>query len=319
MAIQARPGGDDRHVLRLTYGTLRWLLVLLPAVLFVVTMLNAVATRELEESISAYYGGPVRDVFVGVLVAVAACLVAYQGSTTFEDYNLNGAGFYAVFVALVPAELETILADLRRAALLAPEGVTPEEYVWGLRFALTAVAALSALLLLHELRSTTRVRRLVRQDRTTRVFVAVTAGTLAAFLALALWQLWARPASEVTLGGLNLGGWPVVGEVRVSIHDLAAIFLVCALAVVVWSHAWPHLVARAEDEPPTAGDMARRRSYQLIFWLMVAGPLVAATMARLLAPGHFVIFLEWWEIGLFCVFWVLETRRATAPGATARA
>ena len=56
------------------------------------TALTAWQQGELERSISAYYGGPVRDIFVGALFAIAACLVAYQGVGLLEDYALNGAG-----------------------------------------------------------------------------------------------------------------------------------------------------------------------------------------------------------------------------------
>ncbi|MFX0540027.1 hypothetical protein ACQBAT_05210 [Ornithinimicrobium sp. Y1847] len=300
---------DDQTMLRITYSNLRWMLVLLPAVLFVVTILPAIYTGSLETSISAYYGGPVRDVFVGVLVAVAVVLVAYQGSTTFEDYNLNGAGFYAVFVAFVPAGLDRILDDLRQAALLSPDGVGPVEFVWSLRFSLTTVVLLCGLLVGLEIRRTERVRTLVRGDRVTLFFVLLTGGTLLAFLALAMWQLWVPPAHEVRLGGIELSGLPLIGDLQLTIHDLAAIFLISALAVVVWSHAWPHAVARSAGEQLDPDEMARRRGYQVIFALMLAGPLVSWAVARAFAPGHFVIFLEWWEIGLFCIFWVLETRR----------
>src|SRR5262245_50613734 len=93
---------------RLTYQTLRWLMVALALLLFVVTVATAALTNTWPTSISAYYAGPVRDVFVGVLFAVAACLVAYRGSTPVEDFALNAAGFYALFVALVPTNLAEI-------------------------------------------------------------------------------------------------------------------------------------------------------------------------------------------------------------------
>ena len=301
----------DQEVMRLTYGSLRWLLVLLPAVLFVVSVGTAVVQGSLETSISAYYGGPVRDVFVGVLVAVAVLLVAYQGRTTMEDYNLNGAGFYAIFVALVPTGLEGILEDLRRSDGLSPEGVSPDELVWSLRISLTVVLALCLWLLLQELRATERMRRLVTGDRVALVFVAITGGTLLAFLGLAMWQLWVPPADEVTMGGIALSGLPVVGDAQVRIHDLAAIFLICALAVAVWSHAWPRAAARRSGEEVEPEDLSDLAGYRVIFVLMLVGPLVAWGIAEVFAPGRLVIFLEWWEIGLFCVFWVLETRRRT--------
>lgn len=304
---------DQRsEVLRLTYSTLRWLLVLLPAVLFVVSIGTAVVQGHLETSISAYYGGPVRDVFVGVLIAVAVLLLAYQGATTMEDYNLNGAGFYAIFVALVPTGLEGILADLRAGPTLSPAGVTAAELVWSLRISLTVVLVLCAWLVLQELRATERMKRLVTGDRISLLFVLVTFGTLLTFLALAMWQLWVPPVEEVTMGGLELSGLPVVGELQVTIHELAAIFLISALAVAVWSHAWPRTAARRSDEALEPHELADLTGYRVIFVLMLLGPLVAWAIARAFAPGHLVIFLEWWEIALFCVFWVLETRRQGA-------
>ena len=300
---------DEDEVRRLTYGSLRWLLVLLPAVLFVVSLGTAVVQGSLETSISAYYGGPVRDVFVGVLIAVAVLLVAYQGSTTMEDYNLNGAGFYAIFVALVPTGLEGILEDLRRADGLSPGGVSPAELVWSLRISLTVVLVLCLWLLVQELRATERMRQLVTGDRIALIFVAITGGTLLAFLALAMWQLWVPPADEVTMGGIVLTGLPVVGDLQVRIHDLAAIFLICALAVAVWSHAWPRTAARRSGEQVQAHELVDLTGYRVIFVLMVLGPVLAWAAAAAFAPGRTVILLEWWEIGLFCLFWVLETRR----------
>lgn len=306
-------GKDERtEVLRLTYRTLRWLLVLLPLVLFVVTIATAVVQGSLETSISGYYGGPVRDVFVGVLVGVAVLLVAYRGATSFEDYNLDGAGFYAVFVALLPAGLDEMLAELHSGMALSPEGVGATELVWSLRISLTVVLALCLWMVVQELRSTERVRELVGTDPISLGFVLVTAGTLLAFLALAMWQLWLPPADEVTMGGISLSGLPLVGDVQVTIHDLAAIFLICALAVAVWSHGWPQVAARRSDEPVQPHQLSDVVGYRVIFALMLLGPVAAWAIAQAFAPGHLVIFLEWWEIALFCVFWALETRRQGA-------
>lgn len=299
---------DETH--RLTYSSLRWLLALLPGVLFVVTVATAIVQGHLEGSISAYYGGPVRDVFVGVLLAVAVLLVAYQGATTLEDYNFNGAGFYAAFVALVPTGLVENLAGLRAGLELSPEGVTPGEYVWALRFSLTVVVLLGVALLVHELRSTRRLRRLLQGDRVVLAFVAVTFATLVAFMGLAMWQLWVPPADQVTMEGLAalplLRDLPIVGSW--GIHDLAAVFFICALALGVWSHAWPRTAARG-GEPVEEVALRGLAAYRAIFVLMVAGPLIAWAVSEALASGSLVILLEWWEIALFCIFWVLETRR----------
>ena len=135
------------EITRITYDYVRWLLVCLPALLFVVTTLTALQQGELERSISAYYGGPVRDIFVGALFAIAACLVAYQGVGLLEDYALNGAGFYAVFVALVPTGFGELMDELQRNP--TPDGVSPADHVWFLRIALTSVLVLCLVLVVR--------------------------------------------------------------------------------------------------------------------------------------------------------------------------
>jgi hypothetical protein len=297
----AQPLEEQTDVPRVTYLYLRWLMVLLPAMLLVVTVCTALLQGKLESSISAYYGGPVRDVFVGVMFGTAACMVAYRGYSLLEHYTLNGAGFYAVFVALVPFNLDKVLIALRENS--TPDGVTPADYVWFLRTALTTVLVLFVSLVSIELKNSNRLRGLWRSGFWNRFFVAVTTVLLLSFLLLAMVQLWGPDPDDVTMHGISLGSWSV------SIHLLAATLLIAALAVAVWCHAYPALVAAAEgggDIPPTVPNI--QRSYKVIFLLMAAGPVVAA-LVRVVTREHTVIFLEWWEIVLFCVFWILETQR----------
>ena len=309
---------------RLTYASLRWLLALLPAVLFIVTVGTAIVQGHLEGSISAYYGGPVRDVFVGVLIAEAALLVAYQGSTALEDYNFNGAGFYAVLVALIPTGLEDSLAALKAGLELSPGGTTPAELIWSLRFSITVFVIVAVALVVREVRSTKRLQRLLSADRVTVTFVTLTLVTLLAFQGLVMWQLWAPPPGDVTMDGLR--SVPLIRDIafvgRLRIHDLAAIFFITALAVGVWCHAWPRKAAVDAHEQGAltrqATGTAWTLAYRVIFLAMVAGPLAAWALSALLAPGRFVILLEWWEIALFTAFWVTETvrqarHRVTAP------
>lgn len=308
---------NQQETYRLTYANLRWLLALLPAVLFITTVGTAIVQGHLEGSISAYYGGPVRDVFVGVLIAEAALLVAYQGATLAEDYNFNGAGFYAVFVALIPTGLTDNLEALRAGLELSPEGVTPAQYIWSLRISLTVVVLLSAWLLMRELRRRRQLRDLLRGDWWAIAFIVVTFGTLVGVQGLAMWQLWAPPAAEVTMGGLSsvplLNQIPYLGQLR--IHDLSAIFFMCALALGVAAHAWPQWAARNREAlPHTATEDLS--VYRVIFILMALGPLLAWLVAALFLPGTMVILLEWWEIFLFCLFWVMETRRQERLGRT---
>lgn len=293
---------QQARIARITYQYLRWLLICVATLLFVVTTLTAIHLHELEGSISAYYGGPVRDVFVGALFAIAVCLVAYQGADLLEDYALNGAGFYAVFVALVPTGFAELMSELQRNP--TPDGFTPADHVWSLRIALTSVLVLCGVLVVREI-ATGNMRRLLTLDVTSSLanvvnksFLLLTAVMLVGFLALAMWQLWGRPAAEVRMEGIALG------PVHLAIHDLAAIFLITSLAVAVLTNTWPLFALR--DLWPSG-----RFFYLVIFVLMSVGILVPVLVSRIFAPDHVVIFIEWWEIALFAVFWGLETRRVS--------
>lgn len=60
----------------------------------------------LKESLSAYYYTGMRDLFVGLLVAIGACLYLYKGFSTSENVALNLAGIFVVGVALFPTEVD---------------------------------------------------------------------------------------------------------------------------------------------------------------------------------------------------------------------
>jgi hypothetical protein len=281
-------------------------MVLLPVVLLAVTLLTALRQGELESSISAYYGGPVRDVFVGVMIATAACLVAYQGTSLIEDYTLNGAGFYAVFVAFVPSGLAGTLKELKTKP--TPDGVTATDHIWSLRWALTTVLCLCGLLLYKEVTKSRRLGKLWGSGTWNQGFVGLTAALLLGFLSLAMVQLWGRPADDVTMNGVGLGPLANVGLERLRIHDLAAILLIGSLAIAVWSHAWPRAVAQKGEVVPQS-DLDASKGYKGILAAMLLGPVLVVGIMSAASPDHRVIALEWWEIGLFGVFWFLETRR----------
>ena len=134
-----------------------------------------------------------------------------------------------------------------------------------------------------------------RQDRSTTTKLLAAADRAAARLGRDA-DYWLRPAAEVRMEGIPLG------PVLLSIHDLAAIFMIASLAVAVLTNTWPFFVFR--DLWPSG-----RFFYGVIFLLMSIGIAVPLLVARIFAPDHKVIFIEWWEIALFAIFWGLETRR----------
>ena len=115
----------ERGVALETYRHLRMILIALPALMLVASIGMFLTQRSIQGSISAYYTGPLRDVFVGMLVGLAACLVAYRGAP-LEDYALNMAGFYALFVAFVPlpAHLDALQGEAYDAAVAGIRLVT---------------------------------------------------------------------------------------------------------------------------------------------------------------------------------------------------
>ena len=288
---------------RLTHRTLRWVMVVLILMLLVATTWPAVVSLQSETSISAYYGTPARDVFVGVLFALAAGLVSYRGATPVEDFALNAAGFYAVFVAVVPTNLSEILADLPNQS-----GTAVDEYVLSLR--LTVVLLVVACLVLgwFELARFRRRPDLWDSGPRSKTFVVVSGVLLGGFLALALWQLFSPATpSAVSMSGIQ------AGALSLRIHDLAAILLISSLAAAVWSQAFP------ESTPEWADPGLRRnkpasdrlvRIYRLVFWLMTVGAAaLAALVVALFESEHAIILIEWWVIFLFMGFWISETRR----------
>ncbi|WP_104182129.1 hypothetical protein [Arthrobacter sp. B0490] len=318
---------DDFEDLPLTYDVLRWMMIGLPALLLTVTVFHALRTGSFEGSISAYYGGPVRDVFVGVIIATAACMVAYRGWFALEDFALNVAGFFAVFVALVPDGLGTIMGDLRdrEAALVAltadsalagelaaelenaRPAFTAEEYGWSLRVALTAVLLLCGWLVWNELRQSRRTVDLLVRGGWSRRTVIGTAVVALCFVILTYWQLWLiGPAREVSLPGVALG------LLHVEVHDIAAILMIASLLVVVASHGWPEPAARADPRRSVQpADHDFRHAYRIIFGLMSFGGACVLGLGWMFVRQHVVLMVEWYEILLFCWFWFLETRRVS--------
>ncbi|WP_394253396.1 hypothetical protein [Arthrobacter pityocampae] len=313
--------------LRITYDVLRWMMIGLPALLFVVTFSYALRTGSFEGSISAYYGGPVRDVFVGVVIATAACMVAYRGWFALEDFALNAAGFFAVFVGLVPAGLGTIMSDLRErdealAALATSEALTgelpaalenaapaftAEQYGWSLRIALTAVALLCAWWVRNDFKQSRHTLDLLDRGGASRGTAVCLAAVALCFSVLTYWQLWLTgPADRISLPGIT------VGPLHLDVHAIAASLMIAALLVVVASHGWPEQAARADPgRSVQPADHRLRHVYRTIFGLMLIGALGLAGLGVVFFPERMVLTVEWYEIFLFCWFWALETRRVS--------
>lgn len=305
----------------LTYETLRWLMVALAGMLLAVTVGTAVWTGHLPGSISDYYGGPVRDVFVGVLFAVAACLVAYRGSTPLEDFALNGAGFYALFVALLPTTLEKSLTPPESPL---PDSISADEIKKYLMVTYAAVVLLLVALAVLETKIASR-KKLTDTGGGSKAFVVAAVTVLVLFvIGAGVAVFTGHPADHFTF---NSNVWS-----GLRLHDYAAFLLIASLAVAVWTHAisgdesnqsrlpdslrWPTSGPKAAWEPekqltlePTSTTPQFTLFYRTILILMTGGAVIVWLVSAKLWPEHTILILEWFEIILFMAFWIAETRR----------
>jgi hypothetical protein len=88
-----------------------------------------------QASISSYYHTPMRDIFVGSLIAIGAFLWFYQGISKFENFALNCAGILAIVVALTPTQFLNVDGQVKCATFttLPIRGIseTTASYVHG--------------------------------------------------------------------------------------------------------------------------------------------------------------------------------------------
>jgi hypothetical protein len=87
---------------RKTYRYLRIGMVGAVVLLAVSILIERSKVACFQTSISAYYYTPVRAIFVGSLIAVGLSLIVYKGRSTWEDASLNFAGMFAPVVAVAP-------------------------------------------------------------------------------------------------------------------------------------------------------------------------------------------------------------------------
>lgn len=295
----------DPYFAHETYRHLRTMLVALPVLLLtgLVGAAFAFGLDSIQGSISAYYLGPMRDVFVGCMVGIAVCLVAYRGEA-LEDYALNLAGFYALFVAFVPTRLAQSLAKLETEQERA-------DVVASLRVTIAAVLLVTAAFLVVEARTGHWPYRELRKNTVTRWFFRISTVLAVAFVVLLVWRA-------------------VEGTTFDNVHLAAALLLVASMATAVASYAWPAPTGSQRPQrkgPGRVGDGTG--TYQWIFWLMVVGGIVIAVVAKLVFTSEYaVIIAELWELGLFVAFWLIQTlqkwepptdeeKRAAVTGATA--
>ena len=93
-----KPEQLQKHITG-TYTSLRWGLVAIAVTLPLILWIGGYLRQglPLQGSMSAYYHNSMRDVFVGALFGISACLYFYKGYSLWENRALNLAGISTVW------------------------------------------------------------------------------------------------------------------------------------------------------------------------------------------------------------------------------
>ncbi|EWS99946.1 hypothetical protein N865_19725 [Intrasporangium oryzae NRRL B-24470] len=289
----------------LTYRYVRMILVLPAAFLLIATVLEAISRGGFRESISDYYQGPVRDVFVGALMASGVVMVAYKGRSKLEDYALNFAGFNAFFVALVPNNFTKVLNTPTTQSLGSDEVITRAQMLTNLHLVLYALLAAAALFVFLDWRF-----------MQWGAFKTEDAPHLAVVL---IWISWVTEVAflVVIVGGVLVGRETLFGlSIFGMLHFVAAGLLIGNLSFAVASRAFPDRLRTAvERRAATQNQRWALLSYQAIVALMWVG-LLAGGLCIYLNVHYAVISVEYFEIVMFVIFWTLATRKDWTPAVT---
>ena len=277
-----------------TYRYVRAALVGSVVLLFVAVVLQIISDGgDVRYSISAYFYSPVRNVFVGMLVATGVGLVAIKGRPLVEETSLNLAGMMAPVVAFVPT-------PLRASETSCPPGVTrciPPEFLPGVENNMAALILIGPPVLAFAWWIA------VRRDMAHRSSRLSLSGATILWAGFLIWFFWGP--RELFLAGA---------------HYAAATLMFALIIVVVWYNALrtDHVLRVA------ATSLSYRRIYRAIAGLMSL-TLVAALVffwvnSARPRPGFPLLFvLETVLLGLFTIFWVAQTVEFWREGLPAEA
>lgn len=282
-----------------TYTFMRLGAIGVIAVLAVSLFVEAHTANCLQGSISAYYYTSVQSVFVGALVALGLVMIVLWGKTPVEDGLLNLAGMLAPVVAFVPTARST------RCSLTTATGAdvtTPAQKAAVLRSGHDAI------------------------DNNMLAYFIVVGLVLAILLVVGLvspnrpgWSalidqgsiFWIPWAIAVILGGA--GAYAFWGHRDWFYHNAhgwsASIMFVFIIGVVA---------DIGYQKRKTPADKPGARWYWSLALLMVSGTFVILVLASWFGgwfDDHRIFAIEAWLIGLFAIFWVMQTFDRLREGA----
>ena len=269
----------------ITYRYLRMSLVAVLVMLFAGVILQTIADHAWQPSISDYYWTPVRNVFVGALVALGTGMVVLKPDSELEDVALNIAGILAPVVAFVPTPEAGTCNALPGGGFTPP---TPETVAGiGNNIQALFIAGAAALLLLGLSRFVPE--KVVFPELTPGAKLGRRLGFVAIAAIFGYAVIWYLVDNE---------GFQCQAHLR------AAFTLFGFIIVVVLVNAIGKTRNPGVRHP--ANLPAWLNIYTGIFVAMILG-LLAAGILYLADWGYWVLFAEAVELGLFLFFWIVQT------------
>lgn len=294
----------DDHMVN-SYRYLRLALVVVTVTLGISLVLEIVAARCYQGSISALYYTPVHSIFIGVLFVIGVSLVALIGRDRVEDLFFNLAGFLAPVVALVPTARPTDLCGPEERHLgLADTTLLVTNNAWSL-----FLGFLAALLVAVWLASQPNSRREQLRQISRATWVGIGLSLLVLVIGLVWFLNWrdnfGRRAHGTAAALMFVAIWLAV-LVNADFDRLRPI--------VDLPYRWLQ-ETRPTFPPGSRHETFYRPRYKVIaLFMALAGIVLGIGVAA--GVSHAVFWLEVAEIVPFAYFWALQTGEGWSTGTT---
>jgi hypothetical protein len=293
----APPPEPDENAIR-TYRYVRVLIVALTIGLLTAVVVERVAAGCLLGSISAYYYTPARGLFTGGLIGIGACLIAIRGENDFQDGLLNVAGLFGPMVALIPMHLNAGTLDQRsrEASCIADAHRLTDVRPGDLKevaFGLVTAGRVDSI-----------------RNNTLALLVVLGVGLL--FLGALIWYARRHPRAGVPAPKW----WPWVVSVLLVVavwalyalaHDVYIERVHFTTAILMFVALSAFAVVDGIRTVRLQRAVKRGVAYVVLGVGLLAGCIAIMAIGGITHWDYTTFTAEVWGIGVFLVFWVMQT------------
>jgi len=288
---------SDEGAIR-TYRYVRVLIVALTVGLLAAVLVEWSTAGCLLGSISAYYYTPARGMFTSGLIGIGVCLIAIRGENDLQDGLLNVAGLLGPMVALIPMHLNvgSVADPSREASCIANAQRTTNLGSDDLKeaaFALVTAGRVDSI-----------------RNNTWALLIMIGLGLLLLGWLIANAKRHPRPGVPepkwwpwAVSVGLAAGLWALYlfahGFYIEKVHFGAAILMFAAVSAFA--------VVDGIRTVRLQGAVKRGRAYIALGVVLLAGSGMIMLVGKLLEWEYTTFTAEVWGMGVFLIFWVVQT------------